>query len=128
MHVVRQTSDETTDRLMRCAAVFVPDALPRDGRIAFWDPEGAVGPMSHFGYPGPGGTPYTVTDITVVVPDGDGGARTRTVPAVELPVADAVPLLARARHRAVAHPATRAWGPRRCTPSPLSRAADSCRA
>ncbi|WP_327122394.1 SNF2-related protein [Streptomyces sp. NBC_01341] len=95
---------------MRCAAVFVPDALPRDGRIAFWDPEGAVGPMSHFGYPGPGGTPYTVTDITVVVPDGDGGARTRTVPAVELPVADAVPLLARARHRAVAHPATRAWG------------------
>ncbi|MFF4247122.1 SNF2-related protein [Streptomyces sp. NPDC001822] len=110
MHVARQGYDETADRLLRCAAVFVPDVLPRDGRVAFWDPDGTVGPMSLFGEPAPGGTPYTVTELTVVVPDGDGGARTRTVPAVELPLADAVPLLARARHRAVAHPATRAWG------------------
>ncbi|MFI8004309.1 DEAD/DEAH box helicase [Streptomyces sp. NPDC086010] len=110
MHVARQAYDETADRLLRCAAVFVPDTLPRDGRILFWDPEGSAGPMSLFGEPGPGGTPYTVTELTVAVPDGDGGARTRTVPAVELPVVEAVPLLARARHRAAAHPATRAWG------------------
>ncbi|WTP83558.1 SNF2-related protein [Streptomyces sp. NBC_00178] len=108
--MARQAYDETTDRLLRCAAVFVPDTLPRDGRILFWDPEGSAGPMSLFGEPGPGGTPYTVTELTVAVPDGAGGARTRTVAAVELPVAEAVPLLARARHRAAAHPATRAWG------------------
>lgn len=25
-------------RLLRCAAVFLPGPVPRDGRIAFWDP------------------------------------------------------------------------------------------
>lgn len=38
------------------------------------------------------------------------GVELRTVPALLLPVADALPLLARARHQRSAHPATRCWG------------------
>uniref|UniRef100_A0AAU3GZA8 DEAD/DEAH box helicase n=1 Tax=Streptomyces sp. NBC_01401 TaxID=2903854 RepID=A0AAU3GZA8_9ACTN len=100
-----QDQDVTEGRLLRCAAVFLPAALPREGRIAFWDPEGgAVFPAA--------GPDRTVTELTVVSAPGAPGAdvRTRTVPAVVLPVGEAVPLLARARHRATAHPATRAWG------------------
>ncbi|MFD6277500.1 DEAD/DEAH box helicase [Streptomyces sp. NPDC060209] len=117
--MTRQTQDVTADRLLRCAAVFLPAALPRDGLIAFWDPEGTAHPtapdtvlagdVSDAVPPGTGPA-YTLTELTVVGRDGTGGVSTRTVPAVALPVADAVPLLARARHRAVAHPATRAWG------------------
>ncbi|NEA20251.1 hypothetical protein, partial [Streptomyces halstedii] len=39
---VRRMRGEAADRLLRCAAVFLPAALPRDGRIAFWDPEGGA--------------------------------------------------------------------------------------
>ncbi|MEU9063431.1 DEAD/DEAH box helicase [Streptomyces sp. NPDC048430] len=108
--MTRQEQDVTVDRLLRCAAVFLPAELPRDGRIAFWDPEGAVG------LPGPdavlpaAGPAWSVTELTVVGRHSTDGARTRTVPAVALPVGDAVSLLARARHRAAAHPAARAWG------------------
>ncbi|MEU1212294.1 DEAD/DEAH box helicase [Streptomyces sp. NPDC005790] len=105
--MTRRTQDTIADRLLRCAAVFLQGALPREGRIAFWDPEEAVGLT---GLTGPDGPAHTLTDLTVVVRHDTDGARTRTVPAVVLPVGDAVPLLARARHRAVAHPATRAWG------------------
>ncbi|MFJ8857462.1 DEAD/DEAH box helicase [Streptomyces sp. NPDC102451] len=107
----RQTQDVAVDRLLRCAAVFLPSALPREGRIAFWDPEGSVGRGS-VGRPAvvPDGPAYTAVELTVVGLDGTDGARARTVPAVALPVGDAVALLARARHRATAHPATRAWG------------------
>ncbi|MFJ2294741.1 DEAD/DEAH box helicase [Streptomyces sp. NPDC087894] len=104
----RQTQDVTVDRLLRCAVVFLPAPLPREGRIAFWDPEGSVGLTRPDAVPD--GPAYTVIELTVVGRDGADGVRTRTVPAVALPVADAVPLLARARHRAAAHPATRAWG------------------
>ena len=38
------------------------------------------------------------------------GVRRSTVPAVLLPVADALPLLVRARHHGAAHPSTRCWG------------------
>ncbi|MFE9824513.1 SNF2-related protein [Streptomyces sp. NPDC005791] len=107
MDMTRRTQDTIADRLLRCAAVFLQGALPREGRIAFWDPEEAVGLT---GLTGPDGPAHTLTDLTVVVRHDTDGARTRTVPAVVLPVGDAVPLLARARHRAVAHPATRAWG------------------
>ncbi|MFB8116504.1 DEAD/DEAH box helicase [Streptomyces sp. NPDC055962] len=105
----RQVQDVPVERLLRCAAVFVPGALPRDGRIAFWDPEGTVdltGPD-----PVSAGSAYPVVELTVAGrPYGAGGAGTLTVPAVVLSVGEALPLLARARHRAVAHPATRAWG------------------
>ncbi|MFI9583067.1 DEAD/DEAH box helicase [Streptomyces sp. NPDC052236] len=86
----------TWDRLHTCAAVFVPAPLPREGRVAFWDPDGdrlagATG------------------ELTVVGRHG-ADVRSRTVPAVELPVAEAVPLLTRARHHPAAHPAAVCWG------------------
>ncbi|MCX5413278.1 DEAD/DEAH box helicase [Streptomyces sp. NBC_00059] len=134
--MARQTRDEAGERLLRCAAVFLPGALPRDGRIAFWDPDGSAGlggagtalpgtavPGGAFPAAGEsagesaGDSAYALTGLTVVGRQdagtgstGTDGVRSRTVPAVVLPVEDAVPLLARARHRAVAHPATRAWG------------------
>ncbi|MFE4692265.1 DEAD/DEAH box helicase [Streptomyces sp. NPDC056749] len=106
--MTRQAQDVTAGRLLRCAAVFLPAALPRDGRIAFWDP----GPGTSADLTGldTGTGAHTLTELTVVERHGTDGARTRTVSAVALPVEDAVPLLARARHRAAAHPATRAWG------------------
>ncbi|MCX4509736.1 DEAD/DEAH box helicase [Streptomyces sp. NBC_01619] len=84
------------------AAVFLPAALPRDGRVAFWSPDGLPPP-------GGDGTPGVSGEITVVRQHG-AGVRGRTVPAVLLSVAEAVPLLARARHDAAAHPATASWG------------------
>ncbi|MEU6097324.1 SNF2-related protein [Streptomyces sp. NPDC047079] len=79
------------------AAVFLPDPLPRRGRVAFWDP--SDGPL-------PSGT---TEELTVVRPHGSG-VRRSTVPAVSLPVAEALPLLARARRDPAAHPATACWG------------------
>ncbi|MGW3740124.1 DEAD/DEAH box helicase [Streptomyces sp. NPDC005146] len=108
LHVQQQTQDAATARLLRCAAVFLPAPLPREGHVAFWDPDG--GPL-----PVIGGaheqTPAETTEITVVRRHGQpDDVRRRTVPAVLLPVADAVPLLARARHQPSAHPAARCWG------------------
>ncbi|MEU8676571.1 DEAD/DEAH box helicase [Streptomyces sp. NPDC048560] len=92
------------DRLLRRPAVFLPAALPRDGRIAFWDPEAPGEPASV------DGLPCTTAELTVVRRHGTDGVRRHTVRAVLLSVADAVPLLVRARHLASAHPATRCWG------------------
>ncbi|NDZ83070.1 ATP-dependent helicase, partial [Streptomyces sp. SID10853] len=79
--------------LTRQAVVFLPAALPRDGRFAFWDPEGeAAGP-----------------DELVVVRRHGTAARRSTVPAVLLPLTEALPLLVAARHSPVAHPAARCW-------------------
>ncbi|MFD8690059.1 SNF2-related protein [Streptomyces sp. NPDC059651] len=116
--------DAAVGRLLRCAAVFLPAALPREGRVAFWDPEGhplpdpadVCGPGAALptGTSGPGeadGPGPRTSEITVVRRHGEqGDVRRTTVPALLLPVADAVPLLARARHQRSAHPATRCWG------------------
>ncbi|HET9380649.1 MAG TPA: DEAD/DEAH box helicase [Streptomyces sp.] len=83
----------------RLAAVFLPAPLPRRGTVAFWDPEGA---------PLPDATADR-TQLTVVRRHGTG-ARRGTAPALTLPVAQALPLLARARHDPAAHPATVCWG------------------
>ncbi|UNO44249.1 DEAD/DEAH box helicase [Streptomyces sp. MST-110588] len=56
-----------------------------------------------------GDGPVGATRLTVARRHGNG-ARSRTVPAVVLSIADAVPLLARARHDPAAHPATACWG------------------
>ncbi|MFH7596237.1 DEAD/DEAH box helicase [Streptomyces racemochromogenes] len=85
--------------LGRRAAVFLPAAVPREGRVAFWCPEGEPLPE------GAG----TLQPLQVVRPHGSG-VRTRTVPAVTLSVAEALPLLVRAARSPAAHPATRAWG------------------
>ncbi|WP_234363424.1 DEAD/DEAH box helicase [Streptomyces sp. TN58] len=84
--------------LLRHAAVFLPAAVPREGRIAFWSPDGD--PLPEAGASGP---------LTVVRPHGSG-IRSRTVPSVAFSVADALPLLLRAPRSPSAHPATRAWG------------------
>ncbi|MFE6619182.1 SNF2-related protein [Streptomyces sp. NPDC057740] len=81
---------------VRLAAVFLPASLPREGRIAFWDPEG--GPL-----------PAEDTELTVVRRHG-AGVRRRTAPALSLPLAEALPLLVRARRDPAAHPATACWG------------------
>ncbi|MCJ0872753.1 DEAD/DEAH box helicase [Streptomyces sp. AP-93] len=84
--------------LPRHAAVFLPAAVPRESRIAFWAPDGDALPAE--------GTPDT---LQVVRPHGEG-IRTRTVPAVTLTVTAALPVLVRAVRRPATHPATRAWG------------------
>ncbi|OKK19104.1 helicase [Streptomyces sp. CB00455] len=91
-------SSDASRGLLRHAAVFLPGAVPRQGRIAFWSPDGDALPEA--GAPVP---------LTVVRPHGEA-ARSRTVPAVALSVTAALPLLARAPRSPAAHPATRAWG------------------
>lgn len=81
---------------VRLAAVFLPASLPREGRIAFWDPDG--GPL-----------PAEDTELTVVRRHG-AGVRRRTTPALSLPLGEALPLLVRARRDPAAHPATACWG------------------
>ncbi|MFF4170414.1 SNF2-related protein [Streptomyces sp. NPDC001744] len=85
------------------AAVFLPAALPREGRIAFWAPDGGALP-----------DPATTTGaervgLTVARRHG-GGARGREVPAVTLSIEAALPHLVAARHHPAAHPATAGWG------------------
>ncbi|MFF8991038.1 SNF2-related protein [Streptomyces sp. NPDC014983] len=84
---------------VRLAAVYLPAPLPRQGRVAFWDPAGA--PL-----PAEAGDPE---EITVVRRHG-AGVRRRQVPALGLPLAHALPLLVRARRDPAAHPATACWG------------------
>ncbi|MEW2078061.1 SNF2-related protein [Streptomyces sp. NPDC013433] len=93
---------------VRLAAVFLPAPLPREGRVAFYDPEGG---LVGEGPPGPPDASVAAprTDLTVVRPHGTG-VRRRTAPALFLPVDEALPLLVRARHDPAAHPATACWG------------------
>ncbi|MER5935442.1 DEAD/DEAH box helicase [Streptomyces sp. NPDC002054] len=86
--------------LHRTAAVFLPAAVPRQGRFAFWSPDGEPLPAS----------PEGAEQLTVVRPHGAAGIRSREVPAVVLSVTEALPLLVRAAADPAAHPATRCWG------------------
>ncbi|MER7572283.1 DEAD/DEAH box helicase [Streptomyces sp. NPDC126514] len=83
---------------VRLAAVFLPAPIPREGRIAFWDPDDDPLP-----------TGLEPTELTVVRRHGSG-VRRRPAPAVALPLDAALPLLLRARRDPAAHPATAAWG------------------
>ncbi|MFE0734234.1 DEAD/DEAH box helicase [Streptomyces sp. NPDC058855] len=85
------------------AAVFLPAALPREGRVAYWAPDGAALPDLA---DAPGAE---AAELTVVRRHGTG-ARAATVPAVTLPLGTALPLLTAARHHPAAHPATACWG------------------
>ncbi|WP_030793362.1 DEAD/DEAH box helicase [Streptomyces sp. NRRL S-920] len=100
-----------------CAAVFLPAEVPREGRVAFWRADGGELPGAAGaagaaevaevvrGESAAGGPPPTRGDLLVARKHGKG-ARARTVPALFLPVADAVPLLLRA---ARPHPAAACW-------------------
>ncbi|GGL81330.1 helicase [Streptomyces fumigatiscleroticus] len=88
--------DDAPSVSVRLAAVFLPAPLPREGRIALWDPEG-------------GDLPAEDTRLTVVRRHGSG-VRRRTTPARTLPIEQALPLLVSARHDPAAHPATACWG------------------
>lgn len=123
MGIAPSPRDAAVGRLLRCAAVFLPAALPREGRIAFWHPEGHPLPdpgdlwgpgIGASGTAGPAeadGSGVRACEITVVRRHDElGDVRRSTVPALLLPLAEAVPLLARARHLRSAHPATRCWG------------------
>ncbi|MER6010796.1 DEAD/DEAH box helicase [Streptomyces bluensis] len=109
-------ADDVRAVSVRLAAVFVPAPLPRQGRVAFWDPEGGSGPGPSIG-PGPSAGSgqsahddgLTADELTVVRRHG-AGVRRATVPAVSLPLGEALPLLARARRDPAAHPATACWG------------------
>ncbi|WP_330460623.1 SNF2-related protein [Streptomyces sp. NBC_00820] len=86
----------------RLASVYLPAPLPREGRIAFWDPDG--GPLPTTAAPDAG-----AGELTVVRRQG-ASVRRRQVPALTLPLAEALPLLVRARRDPAAHPATACWG------------------
>ncbi|MDQ0407209.1 SNF2-related protein [Streptomyces sp. NPDC000349] len=97
---------------LRLAAVFLPAPLPRDARIAFWDPEaGRDDPLSGYASTPDGDPagPTERTELTVVRRHGTG-VRRATTPALSLPLGEALPLLVRARHDPAAHPATACWG------------------
>ncbi|QLJ04142.1 DEAD/DEAH box helicase [Streptomyces sp. NEAU-sy36] len=80
------------------ACVYLPAPLPREGRLAFWDPAGDPLPAAA----GDRG------ELTVVRPHGAGVRRSR-VPALTLPLDRALPLLVHARRDRAAHPATACW-------------------
>ncbi|MEU4079905.1 ATP-dependent helicase [Streptomyces venezuelae] len=84
------------------AAVFLPAALPREGRVAFWAPDGRA-------LPDPGDSGAERVELTVARRHGSG-ARGRAVPALSLPIDAALPRLVDARHHPAAHPATAGWG------------------
>ncbi|MFC9602553.1 DEAD/DEAH box helicase [Streptomyces niveus] len=106
--------------LAHCHALFLPADPARAGRIAFWHPDGAAPPE----WPVPpdtsdstdatestdpaesAGLAPSFDDLTVVGDD----VRLQTVPALLLPVRDALPVLTRARASAHASPATAFWG------------------
>ena len=91
---------------VRLPAVFLPAPLPREGRIAFWDPEGEPLPPGD----AEGTADADATELTVVRRHGAAGVRRHTTPALTLPLDAALPLLVRARHDPAAHPATACWG------------------
>ncbi|WP_418960922.1 DEAD/DEAH box helicase [Streptomyces tritici] len=81
-------------RLARCSAVFLPGDPARTGRIAFWSPDEPLGASEGS------------EELVVVRAD----LRRHTVPALFLPVREALPVLTRARLAPGASPATAFWG------------------
>ncbi|MFK0294132.1 DEAD/DEAH box helicase [Streptomyces sp. NPDC090442] len=108
--------------LSGCAAVFLPSDPPRLGRVAFWHPggEGALDAVVRDTSPGDGERAPVLEDLPVALPtgpagnasaeDGADGIAVRAVPALVLPVAEALPHLTRIRCRRDAHPAAAFWG------------------
>src|SRR4051812_31683934 len=83
---------EATEISVGLAAVFLPAPLPRDGRIAFYDPEGdpvePLGPADPTDPTAPAPEPAPRTRLAVTRPHG-AGVRRRTVSAHFLPLDEA---------------------------------------
>ncbi|WP_436800993.1 DEAD/DEAH box helicase [Streptomyces coeruleorubidus] len=80
--------------------MFLPGDPARTGSVAFWRPDGETPPVT---------VSASVSDLTVVVPTGDG-VEPQSVPAVLVPVRIALPVLIRARTGAQGHRSTVFWG------------------
>ncbi|MGW1813585.1 DEAD/DEAH box helicase [Streptomyces sp. NPDC002125] len=96
MHRLPAATPDENSELSRCSAVFLPADPARTGLIAFWNPDGSTPP-------GDQGSPQ---DITVSGSD----ARPYAVPALLVPVREALPVLTRARAAAHASPSAAFWG------------------
>lgn len=86
--------------LARCSAVFIPGTQARTGGVAFWRPDDTAPPAA---------AGRQVEDLSVVRPSGSGVALAR-VPALHLPLEEALPLLTRTRGVPGGHRATAFWG------------------
>ncbi|WP_413471066.1 DEAD/DEAH box helicase [Streptomyces peucetius] len=82
--------------LTRCSAVFIPGDPARTGHVAFWHPDGDALPVGD----------DALRPLTVVT----AGLRTTEVPALLLPVGDALPVLTRARAAGGASGSAAFWG------------------
>ncbi|MFB7915783.1 DEAD/DEAH box helicase [Streptomyces sp. NPDC056061] len=96
MHRFPAATLSEVSALSGCSVVFVPGDPSRTGRVAFWHPDGSSPPD------GPG----SVEELTVVGADTGVYA----VPALMLPVRDALPVLTRARVSEHASGAAAFWG------------------
>ncbi|MER7346810.1 DEAD/DEAH box helicase [Streptomyces aurantiacus] len=94
-----------------CAAVFLPAEVPREGRIAWWRPDGGELPDVSGGE---GSETWSRGEITVVRRHGKG-VRRHAVPALLAPVGEAVAVLstggavAATGGAAGAHPSAACW-------------------
>ncbi|MFJ9614619.1 DEAD/DEAH box helicase [Streptomyces noursei] len=110
-----RAADGAAPDVTGCAAIFLPARTPRAGAVAFWRPDGGPLPDTVAGATeGDAGHQEArpqgeVAQLTVARRHGNG-ARSRTVPALVLPLPEAVPVLVRARHAPDAHPAAACWG------------------
>lgn len=96
MHRFPAATLSEVSALSACSVVFLPGDPFRAGRIAFWHPDGSAPPD------GPG----SVEELAVVGTD----AWVYDVPALLLPVRDALPVLTRARLAPHASGAAAFWG------------------
>ncbi|MFD5270347.1 DEAD/DEAH box helicase [Streptomyces sp. NPDC058335] len=99
--VSAETPSEIVE-LACCPAVFVPEVPARTGRVAFWRPDGDAPPVLTSGS-------GSVEDLSVVRPTGAGVELVR-VPALLLPMHEALHVLTRARAVPEAHGAVAFWG------------------
>ncbi|MER5374315.1 SNF2-related protein [Streptomyces sp. NPDC002553] len=102
--------------LLRRPAVFLPGAPSRTGEFAFWEPAGSAAPPDGTPWPPAGASgPPTLTSascraLSVVSLADDGGVEHVRVPAVHVPLGEALPFLTRAWAAPGAHRAVAFWG------------------
>ncbi|MDF6017120.1 DEAD/DEAH box helicase [Streptomyces sp. JH34] len=110
MHRLPAATLNEISELSRCSAVFLPADPARTGLIAFWNADGSTPPGDPGSRHGDGESPPCAaggrTDLTVVGSD----LRPYAVPALLMPVRDALPVLTRARADSRSSASTAFWG------------------